>query len=140
MKSTHRRPVRSAAPVTRKVSTRTSVYGRTSVFTVAWCWTATITLRSTFLTEGSDGAYANLHPRVRSGVLLREAPAFMRGESSQWKLVFKLMGSVHIIDPAEMLRVARLNGQARLDEAVADLVVPSLDDVAVNALSQGKRP
>jgi len=64
----------------------------------------------------------------------------MRGESSQWKLVFKLMGSVHIIDPAEMLRVARLNGQARLDEAVADLVVPSLDDVAVNALSQGKRP
>jgi hypothetical protein len=27
------------------------------------------------LTEGSDGAYANLHPRVRSGVLLREAPA-----------------------------------------------------------------
>src|SRR2546428_405511 len=74
MKSTHRRPVRSAAPVTRKVSTRTSVYGRTSVFTVAWSWTATITLRSTFLTEGSDGAYANLHPRVRSGVLLREAP------------------------------------------------------------------
>jgi beta-phosphoglucomutase-like phosphatase (HAD superfamily) len=29
-----------------------------------------------------------------------------------------------------VLSVARLNGQARLDEAVADLVVPSLDDVA----------
>jgi catechol-2,3-dioxygenase len=38
------------------------------------------------------------------------------------------------------LRVARLNGQALLNEAVADLVVPSLDDVAVNALSQGLRP
>ena len=37
------------------------------------------------------------------------------------------------------LRVARLNGQARLDEAVADLVVPSID-VAVNALSQCLRP
>ena len=53
--------------------------------------------------------------------------------------MFKLMGSVHIIDPAEVLRVARLNGQARLDEAVADLVVPSID-VAVNALSQCLRP
>jgi hypothetical protein len=32
------------------------------------------------------------------------------------------------------LRVARPNGQALLNEAVADLVVPSLDDVVVNAL------
>ena len=58
------------------------------MFTVAWSWTATITLRSTFLTEGSDEAYANLYPRVRSGVLLREAPAFRRGESSQPEIAY----------------------------------------------------
>lgn len=34
--------------------------------------------------------------------------------------------------------VARLNDQALLNEAGADLVVTSLDDVAVNALSEGR--
>jgi hypothetical protein len=38
------------------------------------------------------------------------------------------------------LRVARLNDQALLNEAGADLVVTSLDDVAVNALSEGRQP
>ena len=32
--------------------------------------------------EGSGGAYANLHLRVRSEMLLREAPGFIHGESS----------------------------------------------------------
>ena len=39
-------------------------------------------LPSTFLTEGSDGAYVNLLLWGRSKKLLREAPAFRRGESS----------------------------------------------------------
>src|SRR6266852_4016578 len=86
-KSTHTRPARSAASVTRRVSTRTSVYGLTFVFTVGLCWTATITLPSAFVTEGSDGAYVNLYPRVRSWVLLREAPVFLRGESSPHTVV-----------------------------------------------------
>ena len=34
--------------------------------------------------------------------------------------------------------VVRLNDQALLNEAGADLVVTSLDDVAVNALSEGR--
>jgi beta-phosphoglucomutase-like phosphatase (HAD superfamily) len=37
-----------------------------------------------------------------------------------------------------MLGVARLNDQALLNEAGADLVVTSLDDVAVNALSEAR--
>jgi len=36
------------------------------------------------------------------------------------------------------LGVARLNDQALLNEAGADLVVTSLDDVAENALSEGQ--
>ena len=36
------------------------------------------------------------------------------------------------------LGVARLNDQALLNEAGADLVVTSLDDVAVNALSEAR--
>ena len=38
------------------------------------------------------------------------------------------------------LGVARLNEQALLNKAGADLVVTSLDDVAVNALSEGRPP
>ena len=37
------------------------------------------------------------------------------------------------------LGVARLNDQALLNEAGADLVVNSLDDVAVSALSEGQQ-
>jgi len=82
MKWTQGKPARSAALVGRKVSTRTSVCGRMSVFTVGLCWTEITTLPSTFLTEGSDGAHVKLLLRVHSKKLLREAPAFMRGESS----------------------------------------------------------
>jgi hypothetical protein len=45
MKSIQRRPAKYAAPVIRKVSTRTSVYGRMSVCIVGLCWTAIITRR-----------------------------------------------------------------------------------------------
>src|SRR5260370_12187680 len=85
MKWTQGKPARFAALVERKVSTKTSVYGLTSVCTVELCSTGITMLQSTFLTEGSDGAHVKLHPRVRSGVLLREAPAFMRGNTHQAK-------------------------------------------------------
>jgi beta-phosphoglucomutase-like phosphatase (HAD superfamily) len=49
---------------------------------------------------------------------------------------------VQVAKAGEMaaLGVARLNDQALLNEAGADLVVTSLDDVAVNALSEGRQP
>ena len=49
---------------------------------------------------------------------------------------------VQVAKAGEMaaLGVARLNDQALLNEAAADLVVTSLDDVAVNALSEGRQP
>ena len=47
---------------------------------------------------------------------------------------------VQVAKAGEMaaLGVARLNDQALLNEAGADLVVTSLDDVAVNALSEAR--
>ena len=47
---------------------------------------------------------------------------------------------VQVAKAGEMatLGVARLNGQALLNEAGADFVVTSLDDVAVNALSEAR--
>jgi beta-phosphoglucomutase len=49
---------------------------------------------------------------------------------------------VQVAKAGEMaaLGVARLNDQALLNEAGADLVVTSLDDVAVNALSECWQP
>ena len=49
---------------------------------------------------------------------------------------------VQVAKAGEMaaLGVARLNDQTLLNEAGADLVVTSLDDVAVNALSEGRQP
>ena len=48
---------------------------------------------------------------------------------------------LQVVKEGEMtaLGVARLNDQALLNEAAADLVVTSLDDVAVNALSEGRQ-
>src|SRR5260370_33213088 len=86
MKLTQGKPARSAALVGRKVSVKISVCGHTSVLTVGLCSTAITMLRSIFLTEGSDGAHVKLLLRVRSEKLLREAPAFMRGESSRKRL------------------------------------------------------
>src|SRR5260370_16564624 len=83
MKLTQGRPARSAALAAQRVSIRTSVYGHMSVYIVAWCSTAITMLRSIFLTEGLDGAHVKLSLRVCSERLLREAPAFMRGESSR---------------------------------------------------------
>ena len=45
MKWTQAKPARSAAPVTRKVSTKISVYGHMSVNTVGLCWTGIKMLR-----------------------------------------------------------------------------------------------
>src|SRR5260370_31640600 len=83
MKWIQGKPARSAALAAQRVSTKISVYGHMSVCSVGLCWTAITMLQSTFVTEGSDGAYANLLLRVHSEKLLREAPAFLRGESSQ---------------------------------------------------------
>src|SRR5260370_14302365 len=82
MKWIQGKPARSAALAAQRVSTKISVYGHMSVCTVVLCWTAIITLQSTFVTEGSDGAYANLLLRVHSEKLLREAPAFLCVEAS----------------------------------------------------------
>jgi hypothetical protein len=93
MRWIQRKPARCVAHVGRRGSTKISVFGHTCAFTVGLCSTGTITLHETSLTEGLDGAHANLSLRVCSVGLLCEAPAFMRGESSQYA---PARGSRHI--------------------------------------------
>ena len=60
------------------------------------------------------------------------ARALFRGRG--WSSVVQVAKA----DEMAALGVARLSDQALLNEAAADLVVTSLDDVAVNALSEGR--
>ncbi len=65
------------------VNTKTGVDGHMSVFTVGLCSIVTTMPYETSLTKSLDGAHAKLSPQGCSVGLPREAPAFMRGESSQ---------------------------------------------------------
>ena len=57
-------------------------------------------------------------------------------------VVEDVSSGVQVVKVGEMaaLGVARLNDQVLLNEAGADLVATSLDDVAVSALSEGRQP